>query len=322
MMIGNYYCYDIPAALHTQMDDYFGNPNDFETYFSLLYTLYSVPNIILPFFGGYFVDVLGSRLCLIIFSCLISAGQILFAFGLSIKSWPLMFIGRIVYGFGGESLGVGNSALLSEWFKGSEIAFAFGLNLSIARLGSVINNNVSPLLAIDAGVAFSLWFGCILVGVSIGSAVMLAWIDRSFSRGSSNTGVQELLNSADEEYSESEGLKATDLLIEGTESGARVSTAEDAPADKVRLKDAFSFPHAFWVLAISCVVVYGCVLPFNNIASALLLERNYFMAVPDGCHLFKDTECQSSLNPPVDCPASAYYQPPLPLNFTSADVVS
>ena len=29
----------------------------------------------------------------------------------------------------------------------------------------------------------------------------------------------------------------------------------------------------------------GCVLPFNNIASALLLERNYFKDPPDGCHL-------------------------------------
>ena len=29
----------------------------------------------------------------------------------------------------------------------------------------------------------------------------------------------------------------------------------------------------------------GCVLPFNNIASALLLERDYFKDPPDGCHL-------------------------------------
>ena len=56
MLIGSYYCFDIPAAIKTQIDDYFGDPGDYETYFSLLYTLYAAPNVILPFFGGFFVD--------------------------------------------------------------------------------------------------------------------------------------------------------------------------------------------------------------------------------------------------------------------------
>lgn len=103
MMIGNYYCYDIPAALNSQMDDYFGKPSDFETLFSLLYTVYSVPNVILPFFGGYFVDSWGVRICLLIFACLITIGQTVFALGLSLKSWPLMLVGRVIFGFGGRS---------------------------------------------------------------------------------------------------------------------------------------------------------------------------------------------------------------------------
>ena len=43
----------------------------------------------------------------------------IFSFGISIKSWPVMFIGRLVFGFGGESLIVANSALLADWFKGT-----------------------------------------------------------------------------------------------------------------------------------------------------------------------------------------------------------
>lgn len=45
MMIGSYYCFDIPAALKTQIDDYLGNSSDYEVNFSLLYTLYSAPNV-------------------------------------------------------------------------------------------------------------------------------------------------------------------------------------------------------------------------------------------------------------------------------------
>lgn len=101
MMIGNYYCYDNPAALKTQIDDYMGNPSDYETLFSLLYTVYSIPNVILPFFGGYFIDKLGVRLCLLVFAGCILTGQIVFAIGLGAKQWWLMFLGRVIYGFGG-----------------------------------------------------------------------------------------------------------------------------------------------------------------------------------------------------------------------------
>lgn len=119
MMISNYYCYDNPAALQSQISAYMPYNPHFSIYFNLLYSLYSLPNIVLPFFGGYFVDKFGVRVCLLSFTGFITAGQIIFAFGLSIKSWPVMFIGRIIYGFGGESLGVANSALLSDWFKGT-----------------------------------------------------------------------------------------------------------------------------------------------------------------------------------------------------------
>jgi len=40
--------------------------------------------------------------------------------------------------------------------------------------------------------------------------------------------------------------------------------------------DVRTFPTPFWLLATLCVLVYGAVLPFNNIASALLLDRDYF----------------------------------------------
>lgn len=82
LAIGNYYSYDIPAALHTQMEDLMSNDekHDFETYFNLLYTCYSIPNVILPLFGGQFVDHIGPVSC-ILFSLLVLAGQIVFSFG-------------------------------------------------------------------------------------------------------------------------------------------------------------------------------------------------------------------------------------------------
>lgn len=159
------------------MDEYFGKPDDFETLFSLLYTLYAVPNIVLPFFGGYFTDKWGARFCLLMFSSLLTIGQVVFALGLSIKSWPLMYLGRIIFGCGGENMNVANSAILSVWFKDKELAFAFGLNLSISRLGSVANNLVSPVITDSVDIVFALWFGVLLCGCSVACAVLISHLD-------------------------------------------------------------------------------------------------------------------------------------------------
>ena len=59
MLIGSYFCNDQPAAVKTQIESFMGFTDDYETYFNLLYSLYAIPNIVLPFFGGYFVDKLG-----------------------------------------------------------------------------------------------------------------------------------------------------------------------------------------------------------------------------------------------------------------------
>lgn len=314
MMIGNYYCYDIPAALHTQMKDYFGSPSDFETLFSLLYTVYSIPNIVLPFFGGFFIDKLGVNICLIVFACAIAIGQVVFAIGLSIKSWPIMFLGRIIYGFGGESLSVGQGATLSEWFAGKEVAFAFGLSLSISRLGSVINNLVSPALTNSAGIEFALWFGAILCGISVFCTVCIASINKSFDLYMESHKDGGLLAINDEQDQEGQ-------LIENESSKSAGSTESDEAKDPVKLSDVFSFKQAFWIVTLSCVVVYGCVLPFNNIASSLLLERDYFMSPPSACHLLDPTKCQSDVNVPVDCPSSSWYQPPIPTEATIDNVI-
>lgn len=329
MMIGNYYTYDNPAALKTQIDDYMGNPDDFETLYNLLYTVYSIPNVILPFFGGYFVDTWGVRVCLIIFCVLIFTGQIVFAIGLEAKSWPLMYVGRIIFGMGGESLSVGNSAILADWFEGKELAFAFGLNLSIARLGSVINNLVSPAIANSIGLVFALWFSAILCGISVICSLIITPIDKRFDELMAK-GKPKLLLS---EERESDGINSP--LLDGAYSGhdvdSRPSTTtatkkEDADEQPVQFSEITKFTEGFWLLVLSCVVVYGCVLPFNNIASTLLLERDYFIEPDNSCVLEPDN-CENipaayindypgGAGVPTNCPSSKWFQPPLPTSCT------
>ena len=331
MMIGNYYSYDNPAALKTQIEDYMGDPSDYETLYSLLYTVYSIPNVFLPFFGGYFVDKWGVRICMLIFCCFIAAGQCIFALGLSVKSWPVMYVGRIIFGIGGESLSVANSAILADWFEGKELAFAFGLNLSIARLGSVINNLVSPPLANSVSVVFALWVSAILCGGSVCAALAIAPIDRSFE-DEENAAKPKLVLDENAGITnpllEDEGLSVHDIDSNRRTSGNGkpvVKTEGDSSEkQEIEFKEVFTFSLGFWLLVVSCLVVYGCVLPFNNVASSLLLERDYFMEPDSDCVLLdmssaetadSESNCGTqgdSCNYPVDCPSSKWYQPPLP----------
>ena len=67
--------------------------------------------------------------------------------------------GRFIFGLGGENMTVGQSAIIANWFKGKELNFAFGLNLSVARLGSTINGPVENAAATAHSVGYGLMIG-------------------------------------------------------------------------------------------------------------------------------------------------------------------
>ena len=52
-----------------------------------------------------------------------------------------MYVGRVIFGIGGESLAVAQNAYAVAWFIGKELNLVFGLQLSIARVVSVIDRH-------------------------------------------------------------------------------------------------------------------------------------------------------------------------------------
>ena len=53
----------------------------------------------------------------------------------------MMSAGRLIFGLGAESMIVAITTIIARWFKGKELSFAFGLNLTVARLGSFLALN-------------------------------------------------------------------------------------------------------------------------------------------------------------------------------------
>jgi MFS family permease len=375
-MTGVYYSFDIPAALHQQLKDYMsggtddvsddGSGSNYAVMFNLLYSVYSIPNIILPFFGGAIVDHLGADRSAVIFSILTLLGQIIFAAGTSIRSWKVMLLGRTVYGLGGESISVATSAINSKWFAGKELALAFGINIAVSRLGSVFNNLISPSLANSHSTPVSIWVGVGLNTLSVLCAVIIYYLtkkgekecqqyDHDLIQDDSTSAeltvalleddglaLQEEstietssshINSDQENDSNEEDASGISPFASDQEqlsSTTETSLTEGNRQQSPNLIQVFSqvtkFGTMFWLLSASCIVVYGCVLPFNNIASGLLLERNYFTDPPSDCFLQYPNQCTggylapSDGNPSIDqsgtsCSYHAYKRPILPTSL-------
>lgn len=236
---GNYFVYDNPSALQTQIEDRL-NINTFD--FNMLYSVYSFPNIILPLFGGFFIDYVGVRIGITIFAALVCAGQAVFALGCSSKQYWLAILGRIIFGFGGESLTVSQSAIVAKWFKDQELALALGVNLTVARLGSVANDYIEPALYNSTGsIVFGLWFGFGLCVISLGTGLIMNLVDRYRDH---SLGIKDKLKLD--------------------------------PGDRIQFSEIKHFSLSFWLITLNCLVVYVDVLPFNDIAGQFYQDRYGF----------------------------------------------
>ena len=118
--------------------------DSFEYYFGLLYSVYSMPNIILPFIGGYMVMKLGVRSTYLLFSALVMLGQLICAMGCQHTSINIMLLGRMIFGLGGECLNICQNAIIVKWFSSSQLALPMALTISVSRFGSVLNDVFSP----------------------------------------------------------------------------------------------------------------------------------------------------------------------------------
>ena len=295
VLFGNYYCYDNPAALYTQLRSAFGDGDaDFALDFGMLYSVYSLPNVVLPLIGGVLVDRVGVRFSLFLFSLLVLAGQIVCVLGAAAGSLPLLLLGRAIFGLGGESISVAQNAIVTEWFSGAELAMALGANLSIGRVGSVVNNCVSPYIAHRASLTSAFGFGAVLCAGSFLCALALNVVDsraeqrlrREARRARRRDRAAELHRASAPAPSAEAGsagvidgradLEARSEPREGLVTPPRGRAEGEGEAGGAPGGTTPRFSRQFWLLMVCCVVSYCCVLPFNNVASAVLQAREYF----------------------------------------------
>ena len=243
LTFGRYFAYDNPQALETVLEADL-NIDSFQ--YSLLYSVYSIPNIFLPFIGGVVVDYLGVRIGIFFFSIMIVMGQTLVCVGGYLQSYVIMIMGRILFGLGGENIGVVQSKIICKWFKNDKVAFAISLSTALSRAGSASNSFITPKLY-NGELGFPFLVSDFLCCFSLLCGLIVSYIDLKSDK------MQGLSNSTGKEVSE-----------------------------KIRLSDIKSFGKLYWVLILNCMAMYGSVNGFLNVGNDYIQTRFGFTETQAG----------------------------------------
>jgi len=228
-MFANYYVYDsiAPIADILKSDLGFTDAN-----IGTLYSVYSIAAVIVLLLGGVIIDKYGTVKSTIFFAAICTCAGILNAVS---SDFTVMLVARFLLGIGSEPLIVAITTALAKWFKGKELSFAFGINLTIARMGSV-SADWSPTWA---KFAYAGWQGPLVIAAAIGVLVLIS----ALAYGA----------------------------LEKTAS-RRYELGSAGETDKLVLSDFFRFSRSFWFVVLLCVTFYSAIFPFRSFAIKFFID--------------------------------------------------
>ena len=237
-MFGNYYIYDSINPLERIFLEQLGFT---ASMFGQLNSSYSIAAVVTLLFGGFLVDRLGIRKSLFLFSALCVIGAILTALR---GDFYTMVAGRAILGFGAESQIVAVTTSLARWFKGKELSFAFGINLTIARLASIAADN-SPTWAKWAFFPNGVnnppsWHQPLVLATIVGSTAVIGavvyWVLESYAEGHYQLG-------------------------------------KSGEPDKLSFAEGLKFNRSYWYVVLLCVTFYSGIFPFRTFAIDLFISK-------------------------------------------------
>ncbi len=239
VMFGSYYIYDSLSPIN----DYIQRSMNLDNArFGLLFSFYALPNLLfLLVIAGFLLDRLGIRKAGTFYVFLILFGSLITSLGAG-KSFIVMLIGRIIFGFGSEATLLVTNKVIARWFKGKELGFAYGLNITVMRLGTILAFNTSAQIAEATGTwRWSVWTGTIIMFVSFLLFLIYLLMDRDVDK----------------------------LIKAGTE-------------EKIVAADVWKLSSAFWFISFLCVTFYSAIFPFTNHAPRFLQMKFGLSAAKGG----------------------------------------
>lgn len=238
-MFGNYYVYDSISPLADLLKAQLGYS---DTNIGTLNAIYSFPNIIMVLIGGIIIDRIGTKKSAFLFSVLCMLGTLVTVFSPTLAGYGLsQFIwmagGRLIFGLGAESLIVAITTVLAKWFKGKELSFAFGLNLTVSRLGT-FTALLSPSFAKSL---YANWQGPLFISLAMAILSVLSVIV---------------------------------YIIMDYRARRTFDMPEEEKQEKIDLKQIFNLKPSFWYISLLCVTFYSAIFPFQTFAVKFFMEHH------------------------------------------------
>ncbi len=225
------------------------------------YGLYTSGYSVLCVFGGLIVcgmllDKWGVRITGSIFVGMMTAGAALVLWaitsGLAPKqSLTIAYIGCMLFGLGSEIAGVAVTRSIARWFKDGPMAFAMGLQLAIARLGTAFALVMAPRLVPSSADG--------LAGMTKGGVLTLAQTARPAVLGL--------------------GLLLLGCILWGVfvalDAKRFPSGRTDDKSEGFRLADVGDIltNKRFILISLLCVFFYSSIIAFKKFAGAILVPR-------------------------------------------------
>ncbi len=230
-MFGNYYIYDSIAPIADMLKSELGFS---DMNIGSLNSIYSFAAVFILIISGPIIDRLGTKISIMLFATICSVAALVTA---TSSDLYVMLGSRFLLGIGAEPLIVAITTSLAKWFKGKELGFAFGINLTIARLGS-FTADWSPTWGSQY---YTSWNEPLYIAFIIGLTCVVGgaiyWMMETY---------------AEKKY-ELESAGETDKFV---------------------FKDLFKFNKSFWYIVILCVTFYSAVFPFRTFAIKFYQEAH------------------------------------------------
>ena len=240
VIFGSYYAYDAVSPIADYIIKGMGISR---AQYGLLFSYYSLPNFIMVLVGGVFLDKTGIRRAGALFAALCAIGVFMTAAG---SSFQIMLWGRFIYGIGSESLIITQNKVISKWFKGKELALAFALNVTVARIGTFAAlNSAARIQAASGSWRLAIWVSSVLMFVCFALFFIYTSIDK-----------------AKEKYF--------------------LTLRREGEIEKFVFKDIFDFKLSFWFISLLCMTFYSAIFPFTAFSTVFLQTKFGLSAVRGG----------------------------------------
>jgi MFS family permease len=224
LTFGSYFAYDSVGAIAPTLIEKLGLDREA---IGQMYTLYSVAAILSVFIGGLLIDKFGTRRASLLFSTLVTLGAAIVAFA---PNTFMLYFGRFIFGWGSESLVVAQSAIFARWFKGKELAFSFGIGLTLSRLGTLFSFNTEALIAdYFKNYKYALWAAVFFCVLSLLANLVYNLMDKKGERD--------------------------------------LSLKEEGGGDKIVVADIKKFNNSYWYVTLLCLTFYSAIFPFTSLST-------------------------------------------------------